>query len=374
MNELAQLKPIKAAIEKAQTPQEHDWLDRKLAELAEMGRREDAEKSQMDDIAEARIMNLCAMGDKLDELRDAGIVQTGFGKGGTRVPAEHVLPPHKRRVLADELNDWPDKNHPDYGKGKLDFIKAHIEHEINELTVTAAYRTAKEYRLRKERKDADVEGFEHPDVLLFNADFRDVLPKLDDEIVSMIFTDPPYAEEHKLLYKDLADLSRPVVADGGSLLSYIGHFAAPYIFDYFSRFPEWRFWWLIAIDQRHHGGRRILEGKNVRVHWKPIVWYVKGGRFNTEYVDDMIDSKMPSKELHEWEQSLIEAEYYIEFLSEPGGWILDPMMGSGTTGIAALNKGRKFIGIEQDKSRYGVATKRLQEWLKSASTMEANKE
>jgi 16S rRNA G966 N2-methylase RsmD len=365
MNELDQLTPIKSAIEKAQTPQEHDWIDRKLAELAEMGRREDAKKSQMDLIAETRIDNLRAMGDKLDELREEGILKPGPDNS---LPEEKIyLPPLKRRVLADELNDWPEESHPEYGTGLIEFIQSFKNHEINELTVTGAYRIAKEYRLRKERKDAEVEGFEHPDVLLFNADFREVLPKLEDETVSMIFTDPPYAEEFKILYRDLADLSRPVVSEGGSLLAYIGHFAAPDIFRYFSAYPEWRYWWLLAIDQRHHGGRRILEGKNVRVHWKPIIWYVKGGRFNTEYVDDMINSRAPAKELHEWEQSTIEAEYYIEFLSEPGGWVLDPMMGSGTTGIAALNKGRKFIGIEQDKSRYNVASNRIKEWLKNNS-------
>lgn len=363
VSELDQLTPIKSAIEKAQTPKEHDWIDRKLAELAEMGRREDADKSQMDQIAEARIENLRAMGDKLDELRDEGILRPGPDNS---LPEEKIyLPPIKRRVLADELNDWPEESHPDYGTGMVEFIESYLKHEINELTVTGAYRTAKEYRLRKERKDAEVEGFEHPDVLLFNADFRDVLPKLDNEIVSMIFTDPPYAEEFKILYRDLADLSRPVIAEGGSLLTYIGHYAAPDIFYYFNQFPEWRFWWLIAID--HTGGRRILEGKDVRVHWKPILWYVRGGRYNNEYIDDLIVSKPSPKHLHDWEQSTVEAEYYIQYLSEPGDWVLDPMMGSGTTGIAALNKGRKFIGIEQDKSRYKVASHRIEEWMKNNS-------
>lgn len=43
----------------------------------------------------------------------------------------------------------------------------------------------------------------------------------------------------------------------------------------------------------------------------------------------------------------------------PGGSVLDPFMGSGSTGIAALQSGRSFIGIEQDPSYYAIAEQRL---------------
>ncbi|MFV0420849.1 DNA methyltransferase [Oleidesulfovibrio sp.] len=39
--------------------------------------------------------------------------------------------------------------------------------------------------------------------------------------------------------------------------------------------------------------------------------------------------------------------------------VLDPFMGSGTTGKAALSTGRKFIGVELDKGYYNIACKRL---------------
>ena len=41
--------------------------------------------------------------------------------------------------------------------------------------------------------------------------------------------------------------------------------------------------------------------------------------------------------------------------------ILDPFMGSGTTGIAAVKNGRKFIGIELDKEYFNITTKRFDE-------------
>lgn len=42
-----------------------------------------------------------------------------------------------------------------------------------------------------------------------------------------------------------------------------------------------------------------------------------------------------------------------------GGTVLDPFMGSGTTGVAALKAGRKFIGIETCDHYFDVATQRL---------------
>jgi len=44
--------------------------------------------------------------------------------------------------------------------------------------------------------------------------------------------------------------------------------------------------------------------------------------------------------------------------------ILDPFMGSGTTGIAALDLGRKFIGIEKDEKYFDIACKRIDDSLK----------
>lgn len=43
----------------------------------------------------------------------------------------------------------------------------------------------------------------------------------------------------------------------------------------------------------------------------------------------------------------------------PGGIILDPYMGSGTTGVAAIQLGYRFIGIELDSAHYATARKRI---------------
>lgn len=45
----------------------------------------------------------------------------------------------------------------------------------------------------------------------------------------------------------------------------------------------------------------------------------------------------------------------------PGGVVLDPFAGSGTTGVAALHEGRGFLGIELTEHYHHVATQRLTE-------------
>ena len=41
--------------------------------------------------------------------------------------------------------------------------------------------------------------------------------------------------------------------------------------------------------------------------------------------------------------------------------ILDPFMGSGTTGVAAVQMGRKFIGIEREPKYFEIACKRIED-------------
>ena len=44
--------------------------------------------------------------------------------------------------------------------------------------------------------------------------------------------------------------------------------------------------------------------------------------------------------------------------------ILDPFMGSGTTGVACINLGRSFIGIEREEKYFDIAVRRISEALK----------
>ena len=51
----------------------------------------------------------------------------------------------------------------------------------------------------------------------------------------------------------------------------------------------------------------------------------------------------------------------VEKYTNSGDLILDPFMGSGTTGVACMQTGRNFIGIEIDPKYYAIAEKRIAE-------------
>jgi DNA modification methylase len=52
-------------------------------------------------------------------------------------------------------------------------------------------------------------------------------------------------------------------------------------------------------------------------------------------------------------------EWWVRYISPPGGTVLDPFVGSGTVALAALKLGRKAIGIERDAGYFATAGKRL---------------
>lgn len=55
-------------------------------------------------------------------------------------------------------------------------------------------------------------------------------------------------------------------------------------------------------------------------------------------------------------------ERLIRVSSNEGGLVLDCFMGSGSTGIACINSGRDFIGIEKDERYFGIAKERIREY------------
>ena len=52
--------------------------------------------------------------------------------------------------------------------------------------------------------------------------------------------------------------------------------------------------------------------------------------------------------------------YFCQMVTPPSGAVLDPFMGSGTTGVAALSSGFRFSGIEKDESYFEISKSRLE--------------
>ena len=82
----------------------------------------------------------------------------------------------------------------------------------------------------------------------------------------------------------------------------------------------------------------------------------------------------PIKVSYEWAQSQEEPEHIIRYLTVENQIVLDPMMGSGTTGIAALKLNRKFIGIEINSERFETAEANIKKSISSNNNSISNKE
>ena len=197
------------------------------------------------------------------------------------------------------------------------------------------------------------------DVRLILGDCLDVLKTLESGSVDAVVTDPPYPSEFNHIWEVLARESARVLKDRGNLVTLLGHYQLPLVLDAFK--PHLRYWW---IGGMYHGGRRTkIFGKRVCVFWKPCLWFVKGKR-RIDLPDMPMDMTKPdgnSKTLHPWQQPLPWVEHWIDRLTLPDEIVLDPFMGSGTTGVACLNTGRRFVGIEKDEGYYAIAQKRIAE-------------
>jgi site-specific DNA-methyltransferase (adenine-specific) len=65
------------------------------------------------------------------------------------------------------------------------------------------------------------------------------------------------------------------------------------------------------------------------------------------------------RKIHPTQKPVELMRYYIENSSNENDTVLDPFMGSGSTGVACLELNRKFIGFEIDEKYYEIAINRL---------------
>ena len=66
------------------------------------------------------------------------------------------------------------------------------------------------------------------------------------------------------------------------------------------------------------------------------------------------------KNTHPTVKSIALMEYLVKLVTPPGGTVIDPFMGSGSTGVAAQNLGFNFIGMEHEAEYHGIAVSRIE--------------
>jgi DNA modification methylase len=64
---------------------------------------------------------------------------------------------------------------------------------------------------------------------------------------------------------------------------------------------------------------------------------------------------------HPTQKPLALTDFFVQTLTNPGGIVLDPFMGSGTSGVSAVRMKRGFIGVEADKEYFEIAKARISE-------------
>lgn len=79
----------------------------------------------------------------------------------------------------------------------------------------------------------------------------------------------------------------------------------------------------------------------------------------TNYPRRVLDVPSEGKTVHPTQKPVALMEYLIKTYTNEGETVLDFTMGSGTTGVAAKNLNRKFIGIELDPDYYSISCKRM---------------
>lgn len=79
----------------------------------------------------------------------------------------------------------------------------------------------------------------------------------------------------------------------------------------------------------------------------------------TRYPRSVLNFSHEAKPVHPTQKPVALMEYLVRTYTNPGDVVLDNTMGSGTTGVACANAGRRFIGMEMDAGYFEVACGRI---------------
>ena len=217
------------------------------------------------------------------------------------------------------------------------------------------------HREEKAERKAYTLGDEMPEDVcrLYNGDIRDGLPVIQNNSVDFIITDPPYPAEYIPLYGALSKLAARVLKPGGSMLVMCGQSYLPQVIEQLCSAMNYH--WCMAYTTPGGQSPQLFH-KRVNTFWKPVLWFTKG-EYTGDYVGDVLKSPVNDndKRFHEWGQSFGGMRDIVERFTNAGDIILDPFMGGGTTGVAAVTMGRKFIGADIEQSSIEITEQRVKE-------------
>jgi len=196
------------------------------------------------------------------------------------------------------------------------------------------------------------------DATLYHGDCLEIFPNLDK--VDAVVTDPPYGIGYK------ASVPSNANTVGNVNLGAIA--GDDKLFD-----PSPWIRWPCILWGANHFAQRVPHGR-----W--LAWNKLGGKQPWDQFSDvefawqnkraadkifshlwkgMCQKGRGEKRSHPTQKPVALLEWCLTFVPE-AETILDPFMGSGTTGVACANLGRKFIGIEIERKYFDIACERIE--------------
>jgi len=217
-------------------------------------------------------------------------------------------------------------------------------------------------------------------ISLMQGDCLKLMATIPDNSVDMVLTDPPYrviSGGNKSARRPMGMLS----ANDGKIFKHNNIEFSDYLPEIYRVMAVRSHLYLMVNLLNLETAMSCVRDAGFKIHnllvWQknnvtPNRWYMK----NIEYVIFARKGKAksilnPSSKtchsfdnvslgrVHPTQKPVDLMQHYIKNSSEIGDVVLDPFMGSGSTGVAAKNLNRKFIGIELDEEYFEIAKDRI---------------
>ena len=217
---------------------------------------------------------------------------------------------------------------------------------------------------------------------LYLGDCLEVMQSIPDKSIDLCLTDPPYniAKDNNFATMGRAGIDFGEWDKGFDLFSYIDQVSRILKKDgSFVVFNAWKNLGAIADYAEKQGfdtkDMIRLEKSNPMprnrdrryiTDYECAIWFVKKGakwtfnRQDSKYQRPKFVANIESG-LHPTQKNLGLMEELVKIHSNQEDTVIDPFMGSGTTGLTCKNLNRKFIGIEQNVNYFEIAKKRINE-------------
>ena len=206
-----------------------------------------------------------------------------------------------------------------------------------------------------------------PRNVIFNGDCIDVMQAFDTGTVDFILTDPPYVTRYrdrqgrKVANDDNGRWLRPafremhrVLKDGGFAVSFYGWNKVDLFMD------AWKAAGFRVVGHLVFRKRYASSARFLRYEHEQAYLLAKGNPTHpARPIPDVLDFPYSGNRLHPTQKPVETMAQLIESFCPPGGLVLDPFCGSGSTLVAARNCGRDRLGIELDERHHATASARL---------------